>query len=202
MYIPFESRWKTVPAVLFAAIFVMCVSGVAIAQSAQDAVPVLEGLDPVMLVQGKEVPGNLKITVTRDNFQYMFASEANKAAFEKDPVRYEIQLDGSCARMGPPVRGNPDLYTVYQGRIYIFGSGECKTRFDATPAKYLESESGAQPKVPLTPDALKKGQALIEKAVAAMGDATLIDGLVSYQEKSTALQGRHGDDVEVKTDLT
>ena len=199
----FESLRKSGRAVIFGVSVLLCVSGVAFAQSsAQDAVPVLEGLDPVMLVQGKEVPGNLKITLTRGNFQYMFASEKNKAAFEKDPGLYEIQLDGSCARMGPPVRGNPDLYTVYQGRIYIFGTGECKTRFEAAPANYLEAENGAKTKVALTPEALKKGQALIEKAVAAMGSATLIDGLTNYQEKSTALQTRQRSDVEVKTNLT
>ena len=197
-----ESLQKSGRTILFAAIFLLCISGVAIAQSAQDAVPVLEGLDPVMLVQGKEVPGNLKITVTRDNFQYMFASEANKAAFEKDPARYEIQLNGSCARMGPPVRGNPDLYTVYQGRIYIFGSGECKTRFEAAPANYLEAESEPKTKVAPTPEALKKGRALIEQAIRAMGSAKLIDGLTNYVEKTTSLQTRQGSDVEVKTNLT
>lgn len=174
-----------------------------IAQSgAADAVPALEGLDPIMLVQGKEVQGNLKIAVTRGKFQYLFANADNKATFEKDPARYEIQLDGSCARMGPPVTGNPDLYTVYQGKIYIFGSGDCKTSFEAAPAKYLAVEGGATTKVTVTPEGLKKGQALIEKAVAAVGGAPQIDGLTSYQEKSTALQGRHGADVEVKTDLT
>jgi YHS domain-containing protein len=200
---PFESRWKTVPAIIFGVIVLLCLSGVASSQSsAQDAVPVLEGLDPVMLVQGKEVQGNLKITLTRGDFQYMFASEDNKAAFEKDPARYEIQLDGSCARMGLPVRGNPDLYTVYQGRIYIFGSGECKTRFEAAPTNYLEGESGAKTKIALTPEGLKKGEALIEKAVTAMGSAKLIDGLTNYQEKSTTLQTRQQSDVEVNTNLT
>ena len=202
MKIPFESRWKTVLAALFGVIFLLCVSSAAFAQSAQDAVPVLEGLDPVMLVQGKEVQGNPKITLTRDNFQYMFASEANKAAFEKDPARYEIQLDGSCARMGPPVRGNPDLYTVYQGRIYIFGNGECKTRFEAAPADYFESENEPKTKVASTPEALKKGRALIEQAIAGMGGTKLIDGLGNYVEKNTTLQTRRGSDVEVKTNLT
>jgi len=169
---------------------------------AADAVPVLEGLDPVMLVQGKEVQGNVKITVTRGKFQYFFANAENKATFEKDPAHYEIQLDGSCARMGPPVTGNPDLYTVYQARIYIFGSGDCKTAFEAAPAKYLATEGGATTKVTVNAEGLKKGQALIEKAVAAAGGAAQIDGLTSYQEKSTFLQGRHTADVEVKTDLT
>ena len=91
----------------------------------------LEGLDPVMLVQGKEAQGELKITITRGRFRYLFANEANKAAFEKDPARYEIQLGGACARMGAPVTGIADLYTVHNGRIYIFGSEQCKKLFVA-----------------------------------------------------------------------
>lgn len=197
------SRGKSVAALIFGVLIWLSVGGLAFAQlPAPDVIPVLEGLDPVMLVHGKEVQGSLKITVTRGNFQYLFANEENRAAFEKDPARYEIQLGGACARMGAPVMGNPDLYSVYQSRIYIFGSGDCKKRFDATPAKYLESENGAQPKLVLTADALHKGQALIDKAVAAMGGSELIDGLSSYQEKSTALQTRRAGDVEVRTELT
>jgi YHS domain-containing protein len=181
----------------------MSAASLSFAQSGTaEAVPVLEGLDPIMLVQGKEVQGNLKITVTRGKFQYLFANAENKATFEKDPARYEIQLDGSCARMGPPVTGNPDLYTVYQSKIYIFGSSDCKTTFEAAPAKFLATEGGATTKVTLTPEGLKKGQALIEKAVAAAGGAAQIDSLSSYQEKSTFIQGRHAADVEVKSDLT
>jgi len=162
----------------------------------------LEGLDPVMLTQGKEVQGEMNITVTRGQFRYFFANAANKAVFEQDPARYEIQLNGACARMGPPVYGIPDLYTVHQGRIFIFGSGECKKRFDAAPENYLEDKGEAKPKVALTPEALKKGQSLIEKAVAAAGGAARIDGVTSYQEKSTALQTRRQGAVEIKSDLT
>jgi len=49
----------------------------------------LEGLDPVMLSQGKEVQGDMKFKVTRGRFQYLFANAENKATFEKDPARYE-----------------------------------------------------------------------------------------------------------------
>src|SRR5262245_20262236 len=142
----------------------------------------LEGLDPVMLAQGKETQGEMDITVTRGKFRYMFANAANKAAFEKDPTRYEIQLEGHCARMGAPTAGNPDLHTVYQGRIYIFGSGDCKKQFDAAPQNFFEPERKSNVAA-ATPAGLKKGQALIEQAVAAMGGAQLVDGLSSYQEK-------------------
>src|SRR5262245_34140785 len=83
----------------------------------QQPLDALEGLDPVLLTQGKEAQGEMDITVTRGQFRYMFANAANKAAFEQDPTRYEIQLNGACARMGAPVQGNPDLYAAHNGRI-------------------------------------------------------------------------------------
>ena len=68
-------------------------------RSGETLIP-LEGLDPVMLSQGKEVQGDMKYKVTRGRFEYIFVSAENKATFEKEPSRYEIQLGGHCARMG------------------------------------------------------------------------------------------------------
>ena len=163
----------------------------------------LEGLDPVMLAQGKEVQGDMKFKVTRGQFQYIFANAENKAAFEKDPDRYEIQVDGHCARMGPPTTGNPDLYAVHNGRIYVFGSEECQTLFKGTPEKYLEVP--APPKAPPTAEMIKRGQELLAKAVATLGGAKL-DQLVSFQKKEqrgneaqSTLQIAFPDTVRVET---
>jgi YHS domain-containing protein len=145
-----------------------------------EAVIPIEGLDPVMLTQGKEVQGDMKFKVIRGRFQYIFANAENKAMFEKDPTRYEIQLDGFCARMGAPTTGDPDLYAVHNGRIYIFGSPECQTLFKSTPEKYLEVP--ATPKSPPTAEMIKRGQDLIAKAVEALGGSKL-DQLVSFQRK-------------------
>jgi YHS domain-containing protein len=131
-----------------------------------------------MLSQGKEVQGDMKYKVTRGRFEYIFANAENKATFEKDPSRYEIQLDGSCARMGAPTTGDPDLYTVHNGRIYIFGSEECQTLFKAAPEKYLEVP--AAPKSP-SDEMVKRGQGLIAKAVEALGTASKVDQLRSFQ---------------------
>jgi YHS domain-containing protein len=139
----------------------------------------LEGLDPVMLVQGKEVQGDMKFKVMRGQFQYIFANAENKTTFEKDPARYEIQLNGSCARMGSPTTGNPDLYLVHNGHIYIFGSEECQTRFKAAPEKYLEVP--APPKAPRTAEMVKRGQELIARAVEALGGAAKLDKLRTLQ---------------------
>jgi YHS domain-containing protein len=160
---------------------------------AQETVIPLEGLDPVMLAQGKEVQGDMKFMVTRGRFQYLFANAENKATFEKEPARYEIQLDGSCARMGAPTSGNPDLYFVHNGRIYIFGSEECQTVFKAAPEKYLEVPTA--PKSPPTVEMLKRGQELISKVVESLGGGSKLDQLVSFQK--TDLRGN-----QVKNILT
>lgn len=141
----------------------------------------LEGLDPVMLSQGKEVQGDMKFQVTRGQFRYIFANAENKATFEKDPARYEIQLNGHCARMGAPTTGNPDLYAVHKERIYVFGSEECQTVFKAAPEKYLEVP--AEPKSPPSTEMVKRAQELIAKAVEALGGAAKLDQLVSFQRK-------------------
>lgn len=154
------------------------------AQVSETVIP-LEGLDPVMLSQGKEVQGDMKYKVTRGQFQYLFASAENKATFEKDPSRYEIQLDGHCARMGAPTTGNPDLYLVHNGRIYIFGSEECQTLFKAAPEKYLEVP--AAPKSPPTEEMIKRAQELLAKAVEALGGGSKLDQLRTFQR--TDLRG-------------
>ncbi|HEU4387182.1 MAG TPA: hypothetical protein VFV34_05255 [Blastocatellia bacterium] len=151
----------------------------AVAQDPRGDVIPLDGLDPVLLTQGKEMPGKPALAVTRGQYKYLFAGDETKALFEKDPERYEIQLGGTCARMGPQVGSNPDLFAVYKGRIYVFGSDECQRLFQATPEKYLEPTAA---ELAASPEARKEGQSLIERAVAAAGGSGKIDGLTSYQE--------------------
>jgi YHS domain-containing protein len=170
--------------ILFAIVLFGCAAAYVRAQSPTpdpNTVIPLEGLDPVMLSQGKEVQGDMKFQVTRGQFRYIFANAENKAAFEKDPSQFEIQLNGSCARMGAPTSGNPDLYAVHKGRIYIFGSEECQTVFKAAPEKYLEVP--AEPKSPPSAEMVKRGQELIAKAVEALGGAAKLDQLASFQRK-------------------
>jgi len=166
-------------------IVVLSCSAASAQVSPSETVIPLEGLDPVMLTQGKEVQGDMKFKVTRGQFEYLFASAENKAAFEKDPSRYEIQLNGHCARMGAPTGGNADLYYVHKGRIYIFGSEECQTLFKGAPEKYLEVPPA--PKSPPTGEMIKRGQDLVAKAVGVMGAGSKLDQLQTLQK--TELRG-------------
>lgn len=100
----------------------------------------LKGLDPVALVGGKEVAGDKTITLERGGFRYLFTSDENRKQFERDPSRYEVQLKGDCAAM-PGVKGNPELFAVVKGRIYLFGSTDCRTAFPAEPEKFLRTRT-------------------------------------------------------------
>src|SRR5262249_15912867 len=68
--------------------------------------PALEGLDPVLRTEGQEVPGLASINRKHGRFLYLFSSGETLDRFKKDPDRYAIQLEGACARMGPPVTGS------------------------------------------------------------------------------------------------
>jgi len=158
--------------------------------------PALEGLDPVLLVEGQEMAGSDKITARHNGFTYAFASPENKAKFEADPARYQIQMEGSCARMGHQAGGSPDAYMMHKGKIYIFGSPACYKLFSANPEKYLEPEA---PRWSPTPAAAARGRALIDKAVEAMGGAARIDGLISYKEEASFAQSRPQGETRVRT---
>lgn len=160
----------------------------------------LDGVDPVVLLQqGKEVFGKAEFSVKRGGFDYQFASAESKAAFEREPAKYEIQLNGACARMGAGVGGNPSDYAVVDGRIYIFGSDDCHKRFVAAPAKFLPREL---PPMPSSAADSERGRALVERAVASIGGAGKLNALKAYAETSSQVQSRPAGDVPVTTTTT
>jgi YHS domain-containing protein len=160
-----------------------------------EAQEALDGLDPVLLVGGKEVAGKAALSVTRSGFVYLFSTPETKAVFEADPARYEIQFGGMCARMGKTAGGNPADFLVHEGRIYIFGSDDCHKKFQADPGKYLPSPAAP---VPFSAAAVAEGQKLVDRAVAAIGTPA-VDALTSYVESMTQVQSRPQGEVTVAT---
>src|SRR5262245_32398163 len=90
----------------------------------KSAILALRGQYPGAIVGGKEVAGDPAREKAPGGFRYRFASVANEAAFAAHPDKYAIQLRGQCVAM-PSAAGNPELFTVYQGRIYLGGTPEC-----------------------------------------------------------------------------
>ncbi len=142
-------------------------------------------IDPVELREGRETPGLAEITADHYRYRYCFATEANRAEFLKNPTRYEIQMGGACARMGPLSGvGRPDFYAMHNGALYLFASPQCRQAFLADPAKFLESDE-PRPAEADNPDAVRMGRELIEKAVAAHGGGERIDAVQSVQRRTS-----------------
>jgi len=144
-------------------------------------------LDPVELVAGRETAGDDAWTEHRGAYAYVFANAANLAMFRADPARYEIQLGGACARMGPlSGDGNVTLHAVHDGRLYLFASKACRTAFVAAPEKYLEVADPAPDPALATPEARARGAEILAKALEWMGGAQAVDSvrtLVEIEER-------------------
>ena len=181
---------------LLCSLLVALLTAMPIAQSMPDTVDALDGLDPVLLVAGKEVPGKSALSVKRGGFTYLFSTAETKATFEGDPGKYEIQLGGLCARMGKTAGGNPSDFLVHDGKIYVFGSDDCHKKFAAAPAKYL---APAPEPMAASTAATAKARQLLDRAVAAMGGAGRIDGLSSYAESYSQVQARPQGEATVAT---
>lgn len=117
----------------------LLLSMITIAQEQPPSI-VLGGNDPVNLVAGKTVVGKENLSVIRGRFKYLFANKANKAKFESTPDRYEVQRNGECTFM-PGVPGDPDLWQVYRGKTYLFGTSMCLERFQLSPDTILHPEN-------------------------------------------------------------
>ncbi|HEX9004964.1 MAG TPA: hypothetical protein VGB07_33950 [Blastocatellia bacterium] len=162
-------------------LIILCFSFAAFAQTSAQVVTVLKGFDPVELVNGKEVQGQESLFVVRTRYRYLFASEANKKAFEKSPEEFQIQFGGGCGQMGSlSGAGNPDRFHVFNKRIYIFASESCRNSFKKAPENHLETPDAAPTG---TAADKKRGQELLQLALKGLGGAAKVDAVKSYQAK-------------------
>jgi YHS domain-containing protein len=185
--------------VLLALTAALAVPAYAQAPQAPQPLDALDGVDTVILIQqGKETFGKSAHEVIRGRFRYLFSSPETKATFEQDPARYEIQLGGTCARMGKGVRGNPSDYLVHDGRIYIFGSDECRQRFEETPERYLDKP---RPAMSTAAADIAAGRALIDRIVASHEASTKFASFTTYRERLTQVQKRPSGEVSVTRNI-
>ena len=98
-----------------------------------DGVVMLKGHDPVTYFTiGKHTLGNPGIKAVHEGATYRFASEENKAMFNKEPGKYVPQYGGFCANgivYGIPWGGDPDTWKIIDGKLYIFGGASSRNYF-------------------------------------------------------------------------
>ncbi len=72
--------------------------------------------------EGKPVRGDGNNLVVIDDVTYLFASEANKKAFEANPNKYLPAFGGYCAfgaSVGKKFVGDPEVWKIVDGRLYL-----------------------------------------------------------------------------------
>jgi len=105
--------------------------------------PWLDGYCPVSYqLENKAVPGTEGFQMDYDRMVYYLASPEAKTAFEKDPKRYVPQYRGQCAMfIARNIRKKADytLFSVVNGRTFLFSSVKAKEEFDANPEETIKT---------------------------------------------------------------
>lgn len=87
----------------------------------------IQGYDPVSYhLPTGPVKGEKRITAEYRGVVYRFANQANKAAFLKNPAKYEPEYGGWCAWAmldGDRTEPHPDSYKIVNGKLYLFYDG-------------------------------------------------------------------------------
>lgn len=105
----------------------------------------LSGLDPVMLVEGREELGKPEIVEDYKGLRYQFASEPNRARFARDRERWSVRNETCPVVPGAAV--DPGIFLVHEGRIYVFATENCRNRFETDPEAFLGGGPGRGPRI-------------------------------------------------------
>ena len=98
----------------------------------------LSGFDPVSYFSDPApAAGREGIELIWGGLAWRFASEANRAAFARDPEVYAPRIGGydpAAAAEGRLVAGDSAVFAVREGRLYVFRDKGSRARFLADPA--------------------------------------------------------------------
>jgi YHS domain-containing protein len=104
--------------------------------AAAPSVLALRGLDPVLLVEGREELGKTDIVEVYKSRRYQFVSEPHRARFAADPASYAIQNETCPVVPGAPI--DPSLFAVHDRRIYGLATADCVEEFKSKPTVFVK----------------------------------------------------------------
>jgi YHS domain-containing protein len=97
----------------------------------------IQGYDPVaFFTDNKPVKGKAELKSTRSGATYYFASAEHKAAFDKDPAKYEPAFGGYCAygvSRNKLVEIDPNAFQIMDGRLLLQYSKGVRDDFNKDP---------------------------------------------------------------------
>jgi len=136
-----------------AAAFIALTAFGSLAQSAAPTAggPALGGYCPVAYVaMNQAMKGDPNQKSVHDGKTYYFANADAKKMFDASPAKYAPAYDGLCATavaQGMRLQSDPKLFTVHNGKAYLFSNAEAKTVFDKDKAGVIAKADAQWPKV-------------------------------------------------------
>jgi YHS domain-containing protein len=113
--------------------------------------PALDGFCPVAYVEmNQAVKGNPQHKSQHEGRTFHFANAQAKQMFDKAPAKYLPAYDGLCATavaQGMRLQSDPRLFTVHNGRAYLFSNAEAKAMFDKDASGIIAKADANWPKV-------------------------------------------------------
>ena len=104
---------------------------------------ILKGYDPVAyFTQSRAVKGDPKYSSNYAGAIYYFASEEDKAEFDKTPAKYVPQYGGFCANSmrKREIRDiDPNQFLIYKGKLYVCTSAPSLKEFSAKPDENIQA---------------------------------------------------------------
>jgi YHS domain-containing protein len=101
----------------------------------------LHGYDPVAYFTDNEaVKGSKRILERLGGATYYFASSGSRYEFLRDATRYQPQFGGYCAAslaMGRLEDINPNLFVIFEGKLYLFNNPEVQAVFMRDPRRAI-----------------------------------------------------------------
>lgn len=147
-------------------------------------------LDVIELVAGKQTAGKPELAIVREGIEYRFATEENKATFERDAAKYEVADGGACGRMGPlSGLGDARRFAVHDGRVYFFASDGCRTSFTKDPAKFLERDD---PVPAAVPEQTAQARAVMDRMVTWAGGVDKLRALKTLKLTASRTENQGG----------
>jgi len=109
----------------------------------------LQGYDPVaFFTDNRPIKGNQQFQSKYHDAIYYFASAEHKAAFEKDPAKYEPQFGGFCAygvSRGKTVPIKIEAWQIVNGRLLMQYDLDVKANFNTDPQGNLTKADKSWP---------------------------------------------------------
>jgi YHS domain-containing protein len=112
---------------------------------------VIRGYDPVAyFTEGRPVPGRPDLSVEYQGGKYLFATAANRDAFNANPEKYVPQYGGYCAygvAKGKKFDIDPSSWRIVDGKNYFLLNPAILKEWSAKAKEYLHKSEENWPRI-------------------------------------------------------